>query len=345
VSRLYGSEVGRKFFVQATPNSSVLDRLSPATYLSLLLAPALILILITVPWTRYAAVAPGKWMMPEMDYRYTLRNVNADVVIFGDSTGLVSLDPLVMRQDLHQSVVNVASLSSVFSVQLDDMLDHYLQYNKRPKLLVVSLSPWELRVDHVNPNNSYEGIVMLIRHGTWSQIRQFTLHHPVVMLSFEFQALRSLLNPIPNQDADLQHGLLGKHLGFAPIEPPSLEHPCKTLSNYQDPQIPDGLPEHFYQKYSSAGTKVLVLMAPVPDCTGSEEFRHPLPHNAWLVPSLILPADEIGGDGRHLEGRMTTWYSHKVDQDIEAYLEQMGNATPQMAAADTPGLTEIANKK
>jgi hypothetical protein len=315
----------------------------PRSYLAMLFVPAILLIIITIPWTRYATVAPGKWMMPEMDYRYTLKNVNADVVIYGDSTGLVSLDPVVMRQDLHTSVVNVSSLTSVFSVQLDDMLDHYLQYNKRPKLLVISLSPWELRVDHVNPTNSYEGIVMLIRHGSWPQIVQFTRQHPVVMLYFEFQALRSLLDPKQNQDPDLHE--LSAHLGFAPMAPPSLTHPCRTLSNYQNPQVPDGLPLHFYKKYSSAETKVLVLMAPVPDCTGSEGFRHPLSHEAWLVPSQIVPADEIARDGRHLEGDMTTWYSHTADKEIQKYNVMAGNLMPQVDINAAPNLNEIAAKR
>lgn len=308
------------------------DLLPPVSYLLILLVPTIVLMLLAVPWTRYAGVAPGKWMMPEMDYRYTLRDVNADVVVFGDSTGLVSLDPLVMQQDLHLSVVNIASLGSVFTVDLDGMLDHYLRYNRRPRLLVVSLSPWETRRPPLTAGNSYEGVVLLVRHGSWREVLQFSLSHPVVMLHFEFQALRSLLDPSMDRGPDL-HRELARHRGFAPVSVPSLQQPCRVLKEYADPQRTDGLAVHFYEKYSTPETRVLVLMAPVPDCVGSDVYRHPPPHAAWLVPSSVLPATDIAQDGRHLESDETTFYSHVSDQQIQNFLANDSTSLTHVASA------------
>jgi hypothetical protein len=296
-------------------------------YLLVLLLPVIVLMLIAIPWTRYVRTAPGKWMMPAMDFRYSLQNVNADVVISGDSTGLVALDPLVMQPDLHMSVVNLASLGSIFNVQLDDMLDHYLRYNKPPKLIVVSLSPWNLRQEPVDSTNSFEGIVMLVRHGTWGEILRFVWAHPMVTLNFEFQVLRSLLDPLSHADPDL-HQELVEHQGFAPISPPSLQQPCKLLKPYTDPEIQDGLAAHFYKKYSSKDTRVLIYMAPVGDCAGSEEFRQPHAHDAWLVPSTVVQATDVCQDGMHLESYASTRNSQVADQDIKDYLAAKGNSLP-----------------
>jgi hypothetical protein len=296
-------------------------------YLLVLLLPTLAFMLIAIPWTRYVRTAPGKWMMPAMDFRYSLQNVNADVVIFGDSSGLVALDPSVMQPELHLSVVNLSSLGSIFNVQLDDMLEHYLRYNKPPKLIIVSLSPWNLRQEPVTPEDSFEGIVMLVRHGTWPEIFHFAAAHPVVTLHFEFQVLQSLFASFRHRDPTL-HQELVEHRGFAPINPPALQHPCTILKAYTDPEIPEGLAFHFYKKFSSPETKVLVYMAPVPDCQGSEQFLRPHPHAAWLVPSSVVPAAEMCEDGTHLEASASTSNSHIADQEIEKYLAASGNSLP-----------------
>jgi hypothetical protein len=266
-------------------------------------------------------------MMPAMDYRYSLRNVNADVVISGDSTGLVALDPAVMQPDLHLSVVNVSSLGSIFNVQLDDMLEHYLRNNKPPKLIIVSLSPWNLRQEPITPENSYEGIIMLVRHGTWPEIFHFAVANPLVTLHFEFQVLRSLLTSFRHQNPAL-HEELVEHRGFAPITPPALQHPCTLVNAYTDPEIPDGLALHFYKKFSSPDTRVLIYMAPVPDCQGSEQFRRPHPHAVWLVPSAVVPAAEMCEDGMHLEAAAATANSHIADQEIAKYLAAAGSSLP-----------------
>jgi hypothetical protein len=296
-------------------------------YLLVLILPTLAFMLIAIPWTRYARTAPGKWMMPAMDFRYSLQNVNADVVIFGDSTGLVALDPSVMQPELHLSVVNLSSLGSIFNVQLDDMLDHYLRYNKPPKLIIVSLSPWNLRQEPVTPEDSFEGIVMLVRHGTWPEIFHFAAVHPMVTLHFEFQVLQSLFTSFRHRDPNL-HQELVEHRGFAPIDPPALEHPCNLAKAYSDPATPDGLAFHFYKKYTSPQTRILVYMAPVPDCEGSEQFSSPHPHATWLVPSAIVPAAEMCQDGVHLESSASASNSHIADHEIEKYLAATGNSLP-----------------
>lgn len=307
--------------------SRVSGRAHLSHYLLVLVLPSLVFMLVAIPWTRYARAAPGKWMMAAMDFRYSLQNVNADVVIFGDSTGLVALDPSLMQRELHLSVVNVSSLGSIFNVRLDEMLEHYLRYNKPPRLIIVSLSPWNLRQEPVTPTDSFEGVVMLVRHGTWPQIFHFVAAHPIVTLHFEFQVLRSLFISFRNQDPGL-HQELVEHRGFAPIDPPALEHPCKLPDSYTDPAMPEGLAFHFYKKYSTPQTKVLIYMAPVPDCEGSEQFSSPHPHAAWLVPSTVVPAAEMCEDGKHMEASAAASNSHIADQEIEKYLAASANSLP-----------------
>jgi hypothetical protein len=312
--------------VQAAVAPPASRRVQLSRYLLILVIPTLIFMLIAIPWTRYVRTAPGKWMMPAMDFRYSLKNMDADIVIFGDSTALVALDPAVMQPELHLSVVNLSSLGSIFNVQLDDMLEHYLRYNKPPKLIVVGLSPWNLRQEPVTPENSFEGTVMLVRHGTWPEILHFVAAHPIVALHFEFQVLQSLFTSFRHQDPNL-HQELVEHRGFAPIDPPALEYPCKIQKPYTDPAIPDGLAFHFYKKFSSPQTKVLVYMAPVPDCEGSEQFLSPHPHTAWLVPSAVVPAAHMCADGMHLEASAAASNSRIAAREIEKYLAE-GNSLP-----------------
>jgi len=121
------------------------------------------------------------------------------------------------------------------------------------------------------------------------------------------------------------------HRGFAPINPPVLQHPCRVLGDYTDPQVPDGLAQHFHQKYSSSRTKVVVLMAPVPDCAGSEQFKGPHPHVAWIAPSAVFPAAEFGADGRHLQGFVATSYTRAMGRQIQKYLATTGTSLQQGA--------------
>jgi hypothetical protein len=69
-------------------------------------------------------------------------------------------------------------------------------------------------------------------------------------------------------------------------------------------------------------------MAPVGDCAGSEEFRQPHAHDAWLVPSTVVQATDVCQDGMHLESYASTRNSQVADQDIKDYLAAKGNSLP-----------------
>lgn len=67
-----------------------------------------------------------------------------DIVIFGDSSGLMGIDPRVLERELGVSVQNFCTLAYAGPEAYATMLKEYLTRNPAPKLVLLAFHPWQL---------------------------------------------------------------------------------------------------------------------------------------------------------------------------------------------------------
>src|ERR1700761_2883798 len=148
-------------------------------FLAWLLLPPLIVYLAgfaLVCLPAYEQWSGSKWA-PTLEYAFQTAGQNADVVIYGDSTALYGVDPLQMEKDLGLKVINLPNTMGSLPVVDDLSLKQYLAHNRPPKIIVFYMSSWNLNYMHPWGPRLFEGEEMLLRHGSWSQIFDYAVHH------------------------------------------------------------------------------------------------------------------------------------------------------------------------
>ena len=122
---------------------------------------------------------------PALDYPYTLQHADADILIFGDSSAAVGLDPRQISAELGLKTINLPNTAASLQVLGQSSLDHYLGANKPPRLIVFYFAAWNL--DYAQePLGTYifEGEEILLHRGSLRQILTFFRAHPAEAFSF-----------------------------------------------------------------------------------------------------------------------------------------------------------------
>ena len=206
------------------------------------------------------------------DSAFHVQARDCDVLIDGDSTAEVGIDPRVVTAQTGLTACNIATSRPV----VDDLgtlpLDTFLEHNRKPKLLVIqygaedfyrSNQPWQ----HVGP---YTPLVMIARNLPTSTALRLMLEHPAETVQFVTFVLKTKAisrkagGPLDRQfrralsHAEASHGQLDLNL------PPqkSCELPMRPLDGPLDPERIRQL----RQKYERQGIAVLIRAAPVPSC-------------------------------------------------------------------------------
>jgi hypothetical protein len=315
-------------------------RLDPATLYSLLVfllpllaIPAFILLGQSDFFLHHGA---SVWVQAN-DAIFTMRNRSCDVLVFGDSTAMTGIDPDVVEHDTGFHTCNIAVTNAVLAVTGNLTLDHFLQHNNRPKMLIVQLSPDDFQPEnHLWHHTIYaEGLLEQLRHGSPSESRHLLLTHPHEAISFAgyaagfsaYYAIKDVwfrathLRP----EEDLVH----VRNGF--FTPPS---PARTFCDTSD-KLPSGtnptfartLSTSFRSGYATPDSVVLVDVAPIPSCDGNlATFARQLKG----VTSNTLQPLPIGlfNDGRH--------YTATGSRIVSTLIAQQVNET----ATENPGLDD-----
>jgi hypothetical protein len=75
------------------------------------------------------------------DAVFDMQDRDCDVLVYGDSTAMTGIDPEVVSRNTGFKTCNISVTNAVLAVTGNLTLDHYLQQNARPKVLVIQLSP------------------------------------------------------------------------------------------------------------------------------------------------------------------------------------------------------------
>jgi hypothetical protein len=119
----------------------------------------------------YADVAPC--------YKYDIRGVSADILLVGDSSLLYGIRPPIVERASHQSTYNYGMVGPAFSFDPLAVIDHYLATNRRPRAVVVYLSPWNrLALHKIIDPQWFPIAVLTLRHGPWLEFFRLLLARP-----------------------------------------------------------------------------------------------------------------------------------------------------------------------
>jgi hypothetical protein len=88
-----------------------------------------------------------------------------DVLLFGDSSAIIGLDPRVIEKETHMSTCNIAATMPTLGLMGVAPLDSYLDRNPRPRVIVLQFTGADLKpLPDKNPPN-IEGIIPMLRYG------------------------------------------------------------------------------------------------------------------------------------------------------------------------------------
>jgi hypothetical protein len=212
---------------------------------------------------------------------------NADVVIVGDSAGLVGVDPSVIKHDLGLTAYNMTLTVSSFLAIGSDLLDRYLLENRPPKFIILYLSPWATPskpADMVSesdqfplPFPNFEATYAIDNLGNPLRLGIYLIRYPEQIIPFAITVIsrltvRSLLGP--KEDARIR-GALATNDGWLPFarglvgieHVSSLPDNCHYTERAVHPDI--RYLKWFREHYATPQTRVVVFIAPIPECDRS----------------------------------------------------------------------------
>lgn len=275
----------------------------------------------------YEHWATSTWT-PMLEYSYSLRGQDADVVIFGDSSAFIGLDPRIINRTLGiRSVVLPDSVGSI-PVTGDKPLESYMAQNRPPKLLVLYFSPWDMDFRRIAAFRQFEGQEMMLRHDTWGNIGRFALQQPTELLAYPFRLystfgpkmIKAVLHHVDREKevADaLGHADYKEH--FAPLTSDCLI-PRDYLAKTGTASV-----QALVQKYTTPQTRVLVYVAPVPACrNAAEETGRPFA-DVHAEGQKTLPPEEFAAD---------PYYAHVLPQFVpDSTAQLIATLRPLLATA------------
>ena len=316
-----------------------------AGFLCVLLSIPLLVYLLTfalvmIPALGYERWGASKWG-PVLDFGFHASHRDADIVVFGDSSAFLGIDPRLAEQSIHRSIVVLPNTVGSLPVTGDLALRRYLAQNKPPSLLVFYFSAWNLDYQRTAKAHFFEGEEMLLRNGTAHQIGQFIRTHPLDILAFPLQ-LHSTLG-LRNIRQALQHSreqetaAAGGHVDY--LEPyPPMTQPCRLPENYLSQRNADSV-DTLVQRYAGPQTKVIVYLAPVPACANAPQLATAKLSSAPVLPPVPLTAGDFAEDGffAHIRPDQVPAATSLFVRQLAPYLQQSmasRNATERNDSAE-----------
>lgn len=205
------------------------------------------------------------------DYPFTLQNTNCEVIIYGDSSALTGLSPLVIQARTALRTCNIAQPNTALAIAGTFALDFYLQTNARPRFVIFQFAAPDFSPMNTDGRLYEEGALQLIRHRLDLQTFGLLARHPMQALEFSEFILRTALleKDWTGGTYDRSWTEIQATQGLFTVPRPPLTHCLGDLEEKApDPVWIQGL----RKKYSVGGTRVLVYVAPQPECDNSYDY-------------------------------------------------------------------------
>ena len=275
-------------------------------YLLWLLAVSLLGYLLVFPLVMFPQLGFDRWggskWAPVLDYSYGAKAANADIVIFGDSSAFLGIDPKRIDSELGTHTIVLPNTVGSLQVTGDLALRRYLALHRPPRAIVFYFTPWNLDFRHSSPPEFlFEGEEMLLRNGSLKEIASFASHHPKTFLEFPFQvnalldfhAFRLALSTDRRQQVIAGRG----HMEYTdPIGP--LTPPCKLPIPYLRVPETASIAASMHQ-YATPQTRVFLYLSPIPACNNASEVTMQQPRGVEGAGKQTLPPGWFAADGMY----------------------------------------------
>jgi hypothetical protein len=261
-----------------------------------------------------------------IEVKFNARNINADVLLVGDSALLNGVDPAVITGDTHLSSYNLGIPVSAFMYDPYVLLDTYLTQNTKPKLILLYVSPIA-SPSHPDPYFScYDAGIMLLRYGGFLRSLKFFSAFPARFPSFALTVYDFLIwhfDRTGQYFADTSASLIAER-GYSPNRGPADDHltlaTCKSADASVWP-LDSAFYRQFRERYEARGIPVAIYLAPFADC--DSRFNYYVVHAKGLTDNEVsqLPYTLFTHDAvrEHLLDSGATLNSHIVARFIERY--------------------------
>jgi hypothetical protein len=276
-----------------------------------------------------------------IEVKFNARNINADVLLVGDSALLNGVDPAVITADTHLTSYNLGMPVSAFMYDPYVLLDTYLMQNTKPKLILLYVSP-VASPSHPDPYFScYDAGIMFLRYGGYRQSLKFFAALPSRFLSFAFTVYDFLIwhfDRTGQYFADQSASLIAER-GYSPNRGPADDHltlaTCKSADSSTGP-LDSVFYQQFRERYEARGIPVAIYLAPFADC--DSRFDYYAEHAKGLTDNEVghLPYSLFAHDAvrEHLLDSGAAVNSHIVARFIEHY--RAGHKGLMAASAANP---------
>ena len=317
---------GQPLHLEASANKRVRPRYV-RFFVWILILPFLFYVA-AVPLVRspsYLRWTPNLWT-PRLDYAFNTADRNADVLIFGDSSAFLGVDPRLLNAELGVKSFVIPGTTGSLPYTGDMALRHYLATNNPPRVLVLYFAAWDMDYLHTPNLHPFEGVEMVVRHGSGSQILDFALRHPYLALTFPLRMYSMVLEKSKPSEFAQAHQKLPDDSGHfdytQPVDP--------LTSSCMIPQIPmlsqraRTTIDQLVQQYSRR-MKVVVYLAPMPACRNNAMIVDSATSSGESAPA-VMPVQAFFGDGQfaHIEKPYLAQSSHLLAERLRQPLQQVG---------------------
>ena len=247
--------------------------------LPMILGPLLIpLAAVLIVPSNWFARHSGLTYLMTVGYGATLRDVNCEVVIYGDSTGMIGINPGIISKRTGLSTCNIAEYMGVTMLEGTRPVDEYLAHNRPPRVMIFSYAPEDL-----NPREQYgsdnimlfEAITYRLRQpGGWLNV---LFRHPAEFFDWSCRGLRLAAERATAKPfaQEIEH-LRDKTGGQVVLDDARVLGDCSYTARISAPDMK--WIGYLRSNYSRRGTRVLVDAMPLPVCDpGLGFYRSELP--------------------------------------------------------------------
>jgi hypothetical protein len=285
--------------------------------LPLILAPLLfpVAAVLIVP-SAWFAQHSGDSYLATIAYGATLSDANCQVLIYGDSTAMLGIDPERVRQLTGLSTCNIAEYMGITMLDGTRLVDQYLARNRRPRYLIFNYAPEDLNPDQQHGNTNlhlFEAITYTLRQrGRWVNL---LLRHPGEFFDWSCRGLRVAAESVVTKPLSPEIQYLRNRTGgwIAPDDAHALSS-CSYLSYASAPDR--SWIEFLRSRYGRDGTTVLVDATPIPACDPNLAFfRGKL---AGVVDNRVetFPVSDFLEGGRHTTRAGSVLLSERIASQI-----------------------------
>ncbi len=226
-------------------------------------------------------------------YGVRLRGADCDVVVYGDSSALVGVDPKVIEQRTGLKTCNIAEIAGIQVINGMMVPDMYLEHNSRPRYMVFLYVPENLnRASSWNEVSTFEGVFFRLQVKPDRAFWKAMAKSPEEITEDAEIGLRTGLQGLLTRPPHVREEMQGR----LPEPGPVLTECIPAFAE----RAPDAAwLEYLRQRYGVGGTRVLIDVMPEPPCDETRAF-----YDARLKPGMIdntlgtLPLSMYANTGR-----------------------------------------------